>query len=817
LGFIALDGFRTVISEFPLHSTPFVGRENELRRISELMSDPACRLLTLVGPGGIGKTRLANHAAQHFPNAHFVPLQPLTSPDFMLTAIANALHVQFYPGGDPKQQLLDYLREKAWLLVLDNFEHLLEGAAFLSEILAYAPRLRMLITSRERLNLVEEWVLEIGGLTYPIGETNVDAERYSAVELFVQRVRQAKVGFTLTDANYRAVARICRLVDGMPLAIELAANWVRSLSCDAIANEIERSLDILETPVRNVEPRHRTMRAAFEPTWAGLGDDEQKVFMRLSVFRGGFTREAAEAIVGASLRTLMALVDKSLLRVDITGRYDIHELLRQYGQERLNESPCQPFETFDRHCSYYLRFLADQWPRLTGSAIKASMRDIHLELENVRTAWDWALHQQKAAEIEACLNSLWFFYDERARYREGEQTFARAVAAFWDSSPAAMMLRAKLQSHQGALCHLAGMSDNGTGLLREAVRILRQTDARGHLAFALHRLGIALLEYNLAFADAAQYLCESLAIFTELNDRWHMAHVLNWLSIFHHKESAQHNICGALERAEQCAWESLSLFQQLQSVWGIAAAYLNLADVAYLVRDYQQCMHYSKHSFECFREIGSFWGTSISLMLMGDAACLHGAYAEARRCALQGLQSSSEFGLISINFYSLHHLNVLVHSYLGKGELERAYELMGLLDQQRQRSTSMGRQHSAFAVLVRLQDEMPDHLAVAVERGRAADSDTVVKDIIREFTESIGYDDTPSSSADAKPIFDGLTERELEILRLVAEGCANQEIADQLFIGVSTVKKHLNHIFDKLNVKNRTQAVARSRECGLLN
>lgn len=239
-----------VAYNLPTHAIPLIGRAEELSQITALLHDPACRLLTLIGLGGIGKTRLALEAAHQFPApVHFVPLQPLSSPDFLISAMADALGLRFHSGNDPKRQLLDYLREKSWLLVLDNFEHLLDGAALLSEILTYAPGVRLLVTSRERLNLVEEWVLDVEGLAYPPSENVTDPERYSAVELFVQHARRAKVSFALTDTSRPAVVRICRLVDGMPLGIELAASWVRVLSCQAIADEIARSLDILETPV----------------------------------------------------------------------------------------------------------------------------------------------------------------------------------------------------------------------------------------------------------------------------------------------------------------------------------------------------------------------------------------------------------------------------------------------------------------------------------------------------------------------------------------------------------------------------------------
>jgi predicted ATPase len=252
----------------PTQSTPFIGRVKELAEIAGLLNDPACRLLTLVGPGGIGKTRLAIEAARLQQNtfAHgvnLVSLQPVGSSDFIVSAIAEALRFQFYPGGEPKHQLLDYLREKSLLLVLDNFEHLLDSAELVSEILAYAPEIKVLATSRERLNLLEEWVLDVPGLPVPASETEMEIDDYGGVQLFLQSAQRTKVGFILTDAQKPAVTHICQLVGGMPLGIELAAVWVRALSCEEIAIEIERSLDLLATSARNVPPRHRTIR-----TWS---------------------------------------------------------------------------------------------------------------------------------------------------------------------------------------------------------------------------------------------------------------------------------------------------------------------------------------------------------------------------------------------------------------------------------------------------------------------------------------------------------------------------------------------------------------------
>jgi predicted ATPase len=282
----------------PRYSTPFIGRLTDIAHICDLLDNPSCRLLSLIGPGGIGKTRLAiqvaaQSAEQFAGDIYYVPFQPLNSSDFMVSTIADAVGFQFHPGDDPKQQLLGYLHGKTLLLVLDNLEHLSDGAELLSEILYAAPHVCLLVTSRERLNLGEEWVFDVPELNYPKNEFETDVEAYDAVQLFAQYARRMKTDFALTSREKPAVIRLCQLVGGMPLGIELAAAWVRSLSYEEIAHEIERGLDILESPARNIEPRHRNIRAAFEPTWNRLSDGQRSVFRKISVFRGGFTREAA--------------------------------------------------------------------------------------------------------------------------------------------------------------------------------------------------------------------------------------------------------------------------------------------------------------------------------------------------------------------------------------------------------------------------------------------------------------------------------------------------------------------------------------------
>ena len=299
----------------------------------------------------MGKTRLAIQAAEQHLNefAHggaFVPLASVGSIDEVISAIANAIKFTFFGPSDPKEYLLSYLHEKQMLLVLDNLEQLLlenpleaNIADLLIEILQQAPGIKLLVTSREALNLQEEWLFEVQGLAFPETAQMEGFEEFDAVTLFVQRARRAFPKFTLSEENRAEIAHICRLVEGMPLAIELAATWMRTLSPAEIAVEIESSLDFLSTTVRDLPERHRSMRVVFDRSWQMLSPQEQQVLRNLSVFRGGFQRQAAEQVAGATLSILSTLVNRTLLRRAAAGRYDLHELVRQYSAAQLASEP----------------------------------------------------------------------------------------------------------------------------------------------------------------------------------------------------------------------------------------------------------------------------------------------------------------------------------------------------------------------------------------------------------------------------------------------------------------------------------------------
>jgi serine/threonine protein kinase/tetratricopeptide (TPR) repeat protein len=408
----------------PAQTTPFVGREDELSKLAKLLDDPDIRLITILAPGGMGKSRLALELAERivsdgarstpmpslpgFANGvYFVSLASLSARTEIVPSIAEAIGFHFRGGGEQKQQIIDFLREKEMLLLMDNYEHLMEGAGFPSEILAAAPGVQILVTSRERLRLQEETLFRIEGMEFPDWQTPEEALEYGATRLFMQSARRMQPGFHLQADDLQHVAAICRQVQGMPLAIVLGAAWVEALSLPEIAAEIARCLDFLEADAQNVPERHRSIRAVFNPTWNRLNESEQGVFKKLSVFRGGFTREAAHAVAGADLRMLTGLLGKSLLRRDPnSGRYDIHELLRQYAEDHLMASPDLVSEVRDRHCAYYAAFLQAREDELHLGRQKETASDMATDIDNIRLAWSWACQYAKAKEIKQMVLSV---------------------------------------------------------------------------------------------------------------------------------------------------------------------------------------------------------------------------------------------------------------------------------------------------------------------------------------------------------------------------------------------------------------------------
>ncbi|GJQ35223.1 MAG: hypothetical protein JETCAE01_12330 [Anaerolineaceae bacterium] len=414
---------QTSSSNLPTLPTPLIGRQHEVDELRKLLRDPHCRMLTVAGPGGMGKTRLALETASHTQpdyedGVYFVPLAPIQSSRYLIPVIADSMGFTLQGEHEPKEQLFNYLKDKHTLLLIDNLEHLLGDASiseFFAEVLAKTSKLKLLVTSRESVGLQGEWIFEVHGLPIPEG-TDIEG---TSVELFLQRARRAHVSFDATTEDYPTIVRICNLVNGMPLGIELAAAWVRTLSCREIASEIERGLDFLSISAKDVPARHRSIRAVFDHSWKLLSEEEQNVLLRLAIFQGGFSREAAGDIADATLPVLSALVAKSLIRRSGTGRYDLHEIIRQYAAERLADQPKVKEDAQALHGRYFIRFLGQEDLPLRSSTQRESLAKLVADIDNIRSALEWALAHQEFVLIETGLSAYSTLYDTLGWYQEG--------------------------------------------------------------------------------------------------------------------------------------------------------------------------------------------------------------------------------------------------------------------------------------------------------------------------------------------------------------------------------------------------------------
>ncbi|MBZ0284708.1 MAG: LuxR C-terminal-related transcriptional regulator [Anaerolineae bacterium] len=891
---------QTVVNPRQLYM-PFVGRTEELDEITRLLSDPSCHLLTLVGPGGIGKTRLGMETAQrleaHYADgAFFVPLQALDAPEQIIPVIAEEVCLEFYQGANLKGQLLEYLQDKSLLLVLDNLEHLLDGVEIIGEMLAAAPGLKVLATARERLNLQEEWFYPVGGMRLPPEDALDSIENFSSVQLFVQHARRANPAFSL-DTERPGVAQICQVVGGMPLGIELAAAWVRVLSCAEIAEEIQRGMDILETPSRNMPERHRNMRAVVEQSWRRLSDGERCVLMWLSVFQGGFTRDAASVVTGTTIRDLSDLVDKSWLRRYGHGHYDLHELLRQYAEEQLAASG-EAEEARNKHSQYF----ADLMQRCEGD-IKFqrqvdALDEIEQDFANVRAAWHWAAERQDHQIINKMVEAMSFFCDMKARFLEGEALFTNAAEYFGASDQAEHRLTYyRLRLRRAKLMLLGTLHDTGNAsvLIRELETIkdaLAAYDARAESAFSLYMLGMSLtmcFETN----PVLPYFEQSFLLYAALDDPFYMAEILVWIGMsYKNGNFSPHFLRSALDIQRQIGDQN-----------GVGWTLSHLAGDAFYEHRYAEADAYVQEAVVIQRERGDLKGLYWSTMLSGSWAFSRGEFERAQKLAEEGLTIARKLNMVAVQktalammgcvlivteadyeegqrlcqmareMYISHHfapgspfsdatIGLIVYA-IHDNDLKRAYEEYGKLVAYQTQSedaehllynlSSLGptaalilssEGHTETAVqlmalssslsekpnqptmtwlekcplVMRLRSEWEAQLGASLyaevwEYGTHLNPEVVVDALVTDIHRLEAL--TPRRAAPVRAP-DLLTERELEIMQLIAEGNTNQQIAERLVFAVGTVKWYVSQIFSKLHVANRTQAIARARELKLL-
>jgi len=642
----------------PAQTGPFVGREIELAEISTRLQDPACRLLTLLGPGGIGKTRLALRLAKDLVQTDsyehgvfFVPLAPLQAAEGVVPAVADALGYSFHidvergTSATPRQQLLDYLRRKHVLLVMDNYEHLLvegarrngrqgsDGVGFVTDLLSTAPGVKVLVTSRAGLKVQGEYLYPLTGLRIPEATLPDPADDwralrgYSAIELFVQGAQQVRPDFELRSQDVAHVVHICRLVQGMPLAILLAAAWVEVLTPAEIAAEIQRTLDFLETDLRDVPLRQRSIRAAFDHSWRLLDEREQEMFRGLSVFCGDFTREAALEVVGASLRDLMSLANKSLLRPSTPGRYELHELLRQYAAERLDLAPEQGEVVRYRHCAYYSAALGRWAGELKGPRQRETIGEMDLEIENARTAWYWAVAHGQLAHLAEGVDGIWLYHDWRLRHEEAEAAFCAAVHGLETiDSHEARRLRARcmiLWSHfQLNLAWKQASieaAEQGLELLHDLEGAGQ--DVRHEMALAASHQARIERYYCPDPLEAKRLYAQSVALYEEVGDRWGLARALASLGW-----TAEQ--VGNLGEAQALCERSLAIRQELGDRHGMAEAMLNLGIISWVQGHLGEAEHLLRESLGISRALDDWIRMAQTMKSLGEVLVRSGRYED---------------------------------------------------------------------------------------------------------------------------------------------------------------------------------------------
>ena len=694
----------------PPQATSFIGREHELAALAEMNRQERPRLITIVGPGGMGKTRLAlaygeQQLAQPdrsaFPDGvYFVSFANLvSSPDLSITdqicltishVLGLALERHAGRGGTfPKQALLNYVRDKRLLLLLDNFEDLTGGNLLLAEVLQAAPHTQIVVTSRERLNLYEERVFALHGLSLPEPDDPLSSEvlaRSEAVQLFINAARRMRHDFQPQPQEYAALVEVCRFLMGMPLALELAAAWVDTLSITDILQEIRLDLGVLDTHLHNVPARHRSLRRIFDYTWQRLTPEEQIALAAFSVFQGGFTRSAARQVAAATIgqlvspRLLANLVHKSLLIIDQQhDRYELHELLRRFATTHLTLDESQASSAHQAHCTYYCAFLHERQTAFKSAQQQIVLAEAETEAENIRAAWHWAIAQRLMPRIAEALDGLFYLYDTRSWFLEGEALLREAALRLnaAEPSPEQLLVVARLETRQGWFAFHLGRMEESQHLLRKSLMRLWQLGDDRELAFSLSYLG-AVLRHQEHYEQANLYLTSALQLAQRIDDRYVASMSFNtlgqtaWLqgdyalarryceeglqlkrklgdqrgmtyslTYLGRVAAAQGDYAEAHRLFEEC----LSISQALGDRRGVALAWLDLGNVAVGQQYYAAAVQAFQRSATLARDIGDRLGDCRALIGLGQAELVCGELTKGRNHIRDGLREALEISV----------------------------------------------------------------------------------------------------------------------------------------------------------------------------
>jgi len=819
----ALDG--TVSA--PRHNLPaprdsFVGRERELAEVKRELA--STRLLTLTGAGGAGKTRLALEASRDlagvYPDGAWIAeFAPLSQGELVAQEVASALGVREQLGRSIEEALVEDLSSKRVLLLLDNCEHLLDACARLVDLLlGSCPRIRVIATSRERLGVAGEVVWRVPPLAVPEdAPATEELPEYGAVRLFLERARLRLPAFRLTPQNARAVAQTCLRLEGIPLAIELAAARMGTLATEQLAERLRDSLGLLSAGPRTAPPRQRTMRAAIGWSYGLLSEEEKEMFGRLSVFAGGFTLEAAEAVcpggfieVGEVLDLLSDLVDKSLVAAETSRdgqvRYRMLEPIRQYAQEKLQESG-EVSEVQGRHVAFFFAVAEEGEPELAGPEQRLWVERLEGEHDNLREAFSWVLERGEAELGLRFGAALWRFWYNRGSLSEGIRWMERVLAG---SDPAPAPARVKALEGLGWLAQLQGDAERAQAAYGEMLRLSRELGENGNIATALNSLG-TLAAARGDNERARALLEENLSVLQELEDerntatilkRFHMLGLLGFLAL---------NEEGDYARGATLLEESLELAREVEDSFLVGTMLSNLGYAALLQGHNERAGALCEEALALAHELGSA-GVEIvpeASVNAGLAALAQSDHERAAASFKDALAVSQEAGRKPSVINALEGMAGLAGAL---GEATRAARLWGGAEAARQ-ATAIALPPGERALHEPYLASARSQLGEAVWEEALTEGRTMSLEVVVEYAlskvESKEETDSLAPPEPAKPpagkSTGKLTPRELELAVLVAQGLTNRQVSTELGISERTAANHVANILRKLRLRSRAQ------------